>query len=161
MYRNHIILFLVLLTILFNCLLTYGLLWNPYTLYFDRPEFSTTPFATRDFYAGATAITNFVILLGLTIVMVIKYWKVKRFFIVTPLFSLLTLFLLLQVQTFYPDAETEYTKDGYQYLEQRWYLKSENTFKKFRSDKPLSIYSGNHRAIIWQLDSISEGKKNE
>jgi hypothetical protein len=161
MNRNHIILLLVLLTILFNCLLTYELLWNPYTLYFDRPEFSKTPFETRELYAVVTAIANFVILLGLTVVMAFKYWKAKRYFIPAPIFSLLTLFLLLKVQTFYPDAETEYTKDGYQYMEQRWYLNNESIFKKFKSDRPLSVYSGNHRAIIWQLDSMSERKTNE
>ena len=160
MYRNHILFLILLLTILFNCLLTYVLILNPYTLFFERPEFSETSFEKRDFYAVAYAITNFIILFGLTIVMVIKYWKVKRIFILTPLFSLLTLLLLLQVQTFYPDSESEFTKDGYIYLEQKWNNKSKTIFKKFRSVKPLSKYSKNRRAIIWQLDSISRNKTN-
>ena len=78
MFRNYIILLLIILTILFNCALIHGLLWNPYILYFDRPEFSKTSFEARDLYAEVTTYTNLIILLGLAVVMVIKYYKEKK-----------------------------------------------------------------------------------
>ncbi len=155
--RNNIILLLVLLTIVFNCFLIYGLLWNPYNLYFDRPELSSTPYETREIYAKSATITNLIILLGLTVIMVFKYWKTKKFFLPAPLFSLFTFLILLQVQSFYPDSQTSYTKDEYRYLEQSWHLKGNNIFKKFKSDKPENAYP-EHRAIIWKLESINEGK---
>lgn len=160
MYRNHFILLLVILTIIFNCLLATSFIWSPYNLYFERPEFSKTPFETRDLLSKAATITNFVILFGLTVVMIIKYWKTKKYFLPTLLFSLLTLVIMLQLDTYYPDAEKEYTKNGYQYLEQEWYSDNESIFKRFKSDKPLKAYNGNYKAVIWQLESISENKSN-
>ena len=130
-------------------------MWNPYTLYFDRPELSYITFEKRDLYASIAAITNFVLLIILTILMILRYKKSKRLLIISPLFSGLTMFLLFHVQTYYPDAQTEYTTDGYQYKEQSWYLHNDSTFKRFKSYQPLSKYSDD-RAIIWHLDSLSK-----
>ena len=152
-YINHLKLLGLLLTILFMCLLTYGLMWNPYRLYFDRPELSSIPYDKRELFAGLTALTNFLILLGMTFFSVFKFWKQKKFVVWAPIIAVATLLLLLRMNDFYPDSQSEYTKDGFQYLEQHWYLDNENTFKRFKSEKPLNKYS-DHRTIVWQLDSI-------
>jgi hypothetical protein len=128
-------------------------MWNPYSLYFDRPELSHMRYEIRENYSVIVAVVNFVILFLLTVIMIIKLWKQKRLFIWAPLFSLLTLLLILHVQTYFPDSIREYTKDGYQYLEQAWYLKGNNTFKRFKSDTLLNVYS-DHREIIWRLDTM-------
>jgi hypothetical protein len=155
MIKNYIILGIIILTILINCFLVYGLLWNPYTLFFDRPEFSTIRFNTRETYAGLAATANFLCLLMLTILMILKFKKKKRLLLISPLFSGLTMFLLFHLPTYYPDSETQYTREGYQYIEQRWYLDNNNVFKRFKSDRPLSTYSDD-RTIIWHLDSLSK-----
>lgn len=154
-YINHLKLVGLLGTLLFMFLLTYMLMWNPYSLYFDRPEFSSTPYDRRELFAGLTALFNFLILLGLTVFSIIKYWKEKKFVIWTPFVGVATLLILLHLNEFYPDSISQYTKDGFQYLEQGWYLDNENTFKRFKSEKPLKNYS-DHRQIIWRLDSISK-----
>lgn len=155
MINAFINLVIVILTILFNCLLTYELIWDPYSLYFDRPEFSKINFNSRDNYAASVAGINFLLLLTLTVLMIRKIKKTDQLLIVSPLFSGLTLFLLLHIQSYYPDSETEYTKHGYRYLEQRWYLHNKNVFKRFKSGKPLNAYS-DHKTIVWQLDSSSK-----
>jgi cellulose synthase/poly-beta-1,6-N-acetylglucosamine synthase-like glycosyltransferase len=154
-YINHLKLLVILLIIMFNLLLTYILMWNPYTLFFKRPELSNINFETRDYYSSIIALVNFILLFGLTIVTIIKFWKTKRIFWITPLFSGATLFLLLHVQKYYPDADSRYTKNGYIYLEQSWYMNGRNTFKRFKSEQPSHKYS-NDQTIIWHLDSISE-----
>ena len=136
------------------CLLTYILMWNPYTLYFYRPEFSSTAYQRRELLAGLSAIFSFLLLLVMTIFSVIKFRKQKKFVIWTPLIGVVILLILLRMNKFYPDSNSEYTKDGFQYLEQRWYLDNENIFKRFKSEKPLKEYSY-HKTIIWKLDSIN------
>ncbi len=153
-YINHLKLLGLLATILFMCLLAYFLMWNPYALYFNRPEFSSTPYDKRELFTGSITLINFLILIGLTIFSIIKYWKQRKFVIWTPFIGLITLFILLKMNKYYPDSQYQYTKNGYQYLEQRWYLEGENTFKRFKSEKPLSNYP-NHKSIIWTLDSLS------
>ena len=48
-------------------------MWNPYTLFFDRPEFSTILFNIRNAYAVLAAIVNFLFLLILTLLMLLKF----------------------------------------------------------------------------------------
>ena len=105
-------------------------------------------------YASIATNLNFLILLGLTILMIIKFWKYKQIFWITPIFGGLTLGLILHIQNYYPDANSSYTKNGYHYLEQSWYLDGEDVFKRFKSDKPINTYS-DERTIVWHLDSIS------
>jgi hypothetical protein len=154
---NYLTLLGVLLTCSLNAILCYLLLWNPYTLYFDRPEFSRTHFETREKYAAIATYLNLAILAGMTIVMIVKYGKSRRIFVLTPIFSILTLILVLRVQIFFPDAESEYTKDGYRYLEQSWYLRGRSSYKRFRSDKPFDFYK-DHRTVVWRLDSSAKGE---
>jgi hypothetical protein len=157
MSKNLITAGLVAFTILLNCFLVYFLMWNPYSLYFDRPEFSHTPYTRRESYAGLTALFNFLFLLILTILMIRSFNRKRRFFILAPLFSGLTLFLLLYVQAYYPDSVSQYTKDGFQFMEQTWYLDNNHLYKRFKSDRPVMTYSDS-REIVWQLDSISKRK---
>ena len=94
-------------------------------------------------------------MLGLTIIMVIKFRKNKQLFIWTPLFSVLTFFVLMQLNKLYPDTENSYTKDTYQFLEQSWYSETDTVFKRFKSDKPLQDYS-DFKEVILTLDSIKK-----
>ena len=150
--KNYFKLIGVLLTCTLNLVLCYLLLWNPYTLYFDRPEFSRIDFQTREKYAAIATCLNLAILAGMTILMIVRYGKRRRIFVPTPMFSVLTLFLVLHVQTFFPDAESEYTKGGYRYLEQSWYLRGKPIYKRFRSERPFDFYK-DHRTVVWRLDS--------
>ena len=155
MIKNYLISGIIILTVLLNCFLAYGLMWNPYTLFFDRPEFSTIRFNIRDAYAELAAVANSLFLILLTILTFLKFKRQKSLLLISPLFSGLTLYLLLHLQTYYPDSETQYIKEGYQYIEQRWYLDNKNVFKRFKSDRPLTTYT-NDRTIIWHLDSLSK-----
>ena len=154
-YINHLKLVGLFATILFMFLLTYLLMWNPYTLYFDRPEFSSTPYERRESFAELAALFNFLILLGLTVFSVVRFWKKKKFVLLTPVVGVVTLIFLLQMNKYYPDSNSEYTKYGYRFLEQRWHHKGDNNFKRFKSEKRFEQYSDN-KQIIWQLDSVSK-----
>lgn len=147
----------IILTCILNLLLCYALLWNPYSLYFDRPEFSHTPFELRERYAAIAILINLFLLIGTMVWMFIRYLKAQRFVILAPACSVVTLILMLFVQSYFPDGQAEYTKDGYRYLEQSWYLDQKPTFKRFKSAKPDSIYK-DYRTVIWILDSVSEAK---
>lgn len=153
-YSDHLELIGFLFTILCTSLLAYMLMWNPYSLYFDRPELSSTPYDRRELFAQLAALFNFLLLFALTVFSVIKFWNQRKFVIWTPIMGVATFVLLLQMNEFYPDSHSEYTKDEFQYLEQRWYLDNENIFKRFKSEKPLNHYS-DPKHIIWQLDSIN------
>lgn len=152
---SYLKIFGLLLTCTLNVILCYLLLWNPYTLYFDRPEFSDTHFEKRQNYAAIATFINLAILVGMTILMIVRYLKFKRIFVLAPMFSVLTLMLVLHVQTFFPDAESEYTKEGYRYLEQSWYLRGRSSYKRFKSDKPFDFYK-DHRTVVWRLDSSAK-----
>ena len=154
-YINHLKLVGLLLIILFMFFLTYLLIWNPYSLYFNRPEFSATPSDRRELFSGLAAFTNFILLVGLTVFSIIKFWRKRKFIIWTPLAGILTLLILMRMMTLFPDSHFEYTKDGYRYLEQKWHKDNEVVFKRFKSEKPINSYS-NHRTIVWELDSISK-----
>lgn len=147
----------IILTCILNLLLCYALLWNPYSLYFDRPELSQTPFELRERYAALAIAINIALLIGTTAWMVIRYWKAQRFVIWAPVCSVLTLILVLYVQRDLPNGQSEYTKDGYRYLEQSWYSDQEPIIKRYRSAQPDSFYK-DYRNIVWILDSTSEIK---
>lgn len=147
----------VILTCLLNLLLCYALLWNPYSLYFDRPEFSQTPFELRERYAAIAILINIVLLIGTMTWMFIRYRRTERFVILAPACSVVTLISVLYVQRYLPNGQAEYTKDGYRFLEQSWYLDQKPKFKRFKSAEPDSFYK-DRRTVVWILDSVSEPK---
>jgi hypothetical protein len=142
----------VLLTLLFNCLMTYYLMWMPYSLYIERPEFSHIPFKLRETYSFIASIITFLILLALSIVMIYKLRKKEKFFFWAPLLSVLAFFLTHSMSKFYPDSTFEYTNNGYRYLEEKWYLDGKKTYKRFKSEKRFEEYSDS-RSVVWTLDS--------
>lgn len=143
----------LLLVILFLCILVCMLMWNPYSLYFNRPEFSEIPYKRRELLAEIAAVVNLIILIWLGVISIIQFWRHRKFVVWTPLVLVATLLILSRINKLYPDSESEYTKDGYRFLEQGWYMGNERTFKRFKSEKPYESYSDD-RAIIWKLDSI-------
>lgn len=155
MKRDHIFFAGFLALLVFNFFLTYMLMWNPFSLYFNRPEFSEIHFETRDKLVLVISLLNFIVLWGATILM-LAYWKKKnwlKFF--APIVSLMTFWLFMEIQDFYPDANSEWTENGHQIKVQKWYLDGENVYKRWKSQDSLKAYS-NHYSIIWKLDSIYE-----
>ena len=145
----------IIVVIFFNLLLTYLLMWNPYSLYFNRPEFSETNFETRDNLALTTAIMNFILIWG-SVIWAVLDWKRKKIFnILAPILSGLTFWILMEVQDYYPDAHSEWTENGYQIKTQKWYLDGDKIYKRWKSRDSLKTYD-NHREIIWELNSIKK-----
>lgn len=155
MKRKYIILIGLIAVIACNILLTYVLMWNPYSLYFDRPEFSETHFETRDNLALIAVIVNFTLLWG-TVIWALFDWKRRnRLSVVALIFSGLTFWILMEVQDYYPDAESEWTENGYKIKIQKWYLDGDKSYKRWKSQDSHMNYE-NHREVVWELDSISK-----
>ena len=145
----------LIVTVIFSCLVAYLLLWmNLYSLYFKRPEMSYLPLKTRNLYISIASIGNFVIILGLLGISVYKFWKKKAFFIWTPIVVFASFILLMSMSQYYPDSQSQYLKGEYLYWDQTWYREGNESFKRFRSEKPISNY-GDLKAIVWELDSAS------
>jgi|GEM_PF-6978228 hypothetical protein len=145
----------LIVTLIFACLTTYLLLkLNLYSLYFKRPEMSYLPLKTRNLYINIVSIGNFVIMLGLMGISVFKFWKTKSFFIWTPIVVFTSFILLMSMSQYYPDSQSQYLKGEYLYWDQTWYREGNESFKRFRSEKPVSNY-GDLKAIVWELDSTS------
>jgi len=155
MKRKHFILFGILGILVFNLFLTYGLMWNPYSLYFDRPEFSETHFTTRDNYALIVTIANFILLWGTLIWAIIVWYKKSKFSFIAPIISVLTFWLIMEVQDYYANMNSTWTENGYQYKVQKWYLDGDNIYKRWKSQDSLKSYD-NHREIVWELDSMKK-----
>ena len=130
-------------------------MWNPYSLYFDRPEFSETHFTTRDNYALIVTIANFILLWGTLIWAIIVWYKKSKFSFIAPIISVLTFWLIMEVQDYYANMNSTWTENGYQYKVQKWYLDGDNIYKRWKSQDSLKSYD-NHREIVWELDSMKK-----
>jgi hypothetical protein len=84
-YLHHLKLLGVLFTVMMNCILVYVLIFNPYALYFDRLFFSETSEATLHILAISATLLNLILIIGLMVIMMIKYWKKKKFFVLAPI----------------------------------------------------------------------------
>jgi len=145
----------LIVTVIFACLTAYLLLWlNLYSLYFKRPEMSYLPLKTRNLYISIASIGNFVIILGLLGISVYKFWKSKSFFIWTPLAVFSSFILLMTMSQYYPDNQKQYLQGEYLYWDQSWTREGNESFKRFRSEKPVSNYT-DLKDIVWILDGAS------
>lgn len=97
-YLNHLKLLGVLFTLMLNFILIYVLIFNPYAWYFDCLFFSGTSDATLQVFAITATILHLILIIGLTVILIFKYWKKKKFFVVAPIFSFLTLYFILQLE---------------------------------------------------------------
>ena len=130
-------------------------MWNPYSLYFDRPEFSETHLTTRDNYALIATIANFILLWGTLIWAIIVWYKKSKFSFIATIMSVLTFWLIMKVQDYHANMNSEYTENGYQYKVQKWYLDGDNVYKRWKSQDSLKTYN-NPREIVWELDSMKK-----
>jgi len=153
--RKYIVLSSIAIIVIFNLFLSYVLMWNPYELYFNRPEFSETHYKTRDKLAFTISIIHF-ILLWAALIWTFTSWRVKNTInIIALIFSGFTFWMLMEVQEYYPDSNHEWTENGYRYKTQKWYLDGNRVYKKWKSRDSLENYN-NHREIIWEFDSLSK-----
>lgn len=151
--RKILIPIVVILSIPLNGLLIYSLLWNPYSLYFDRPEFSETDFPTRFANAFLASWGNIILLSGATVWMIVHYFRKKKLLFIAPVVSALTIFMMRHAQTYYPDSLSEFTgDDGYGYRIEEWYLEGKNIYKRWKSKKLANHYKYREN-IVWKLDS--------
>lgn len=97
-YLNHLKLLGVLFTLMLNCLLVYVLVFNPYAWYFDKLFFSGTSDETLHVLALTATILNLILIIGLMLIMIFKYWKKKKFFVLAPIVSFLTLYFILYLE---------------------------------------------------------------
>lgn len=141
-----------ILIIIFSVIVCYWLLYNPYSLYFYRPELSEIPFKKREFYVTILTLTHLLILIGLNIFSIIRLLKRRQFVIITPLFCIITIYIHICLNNLYPNSKIEYTNDGFRYLEHRWTSGNKKTYKIFKSKEPFESYQ-NENEIVWQLES--------
>jgi hypothetical protein len=151
--RKYILLLGLLVVICFNLLVTYGLLWNPYRLYFHTPEFSDIYFKTRDNYALSALVLHFILLWGSSIWAIILWVKKSKLSLIAPIVSGLTLLVFMEMQSHYPDMNSEWSKDGHQYKVQKWYLDGDKAYKRWKSKDPIKTYNST-KEIVWVLDSM-------
>jgi len=123
-------------------------MWNSYSLYFDRPEFSFISYETRQTFISTSIILNFIILWGSLILTIIKFRRKKVFSLIAPLASGLTILAMYHVKSYYPDSNSEWTKNGYQIKKQHWFNGDEKFTKIWRSKDSLEKYDS-HNDIVW------------
>jgi len=140
---------------IFNCLMIYGLLWNPYTIYFNRPELSHIPYHTRDIIANFITIVHLLGLVAMTIWMLVRLIKMKRFLWIFPAISAISMLAVYFINDDYPSSQYRYIENNHMYYVQIWWLDGKNTYKRFKSEQPYSKedYSD---SIVWDLDSLSK-----
>ena len=145
----------LIVTVIFACLVAYLILWmNLYSLYFKRPEMSYLPLKDRNLYIRIVSIGNIVIVLGLVGISVYKFWKKKAFFIWTPIVVFASFILLMSMSQYYPDDQKQYLAGEYLFWDQTWAREGNESFKRFRSEKPINNYT-DLKDIVWKLDSAS------
>ena len=144
MRQRKLISVVITIVILTNIFQTYILLFEVYSIYFNRPEFSETPFKVRNSYSIIATITNFILLWGTTIWALIVFKKKNRLHLISITISILSFFILMNVQTYYPDSNLEWTENGHRYRIQKWYLGNEKIYKKWKSIEPFDNYKNQH-----------------
>ena len=154
MKKSILIIIGIFVIVLLNLFLTYILAWNPFALYFDKPEFSNTHFEIRERNAYFVTVINIILLWVGTIWTIRNYIKKGKFSFIAPVISIATICILIALNQFYPDSLQEYTKEGYQILEERFSTTKGKVFKRWISKDSLKNIK-NYKEIVWVLDSTN------
>jgi hypothetical protein len=144
---------LVLIFCMLNLFLIYLIAYSPYHTFLEQSQYSHVNYKTRELVSTGLTYTHMLILLASVVWAFVRIWRIKKVSLL-PIFSasLTILFLLwFERQNYYPDGIQEFSKDGYRYRIETWYLDGENKYMKWRSSEPDRGKS--YKEIKWNLDS--------
>jgi hypothetical protein len=145
----------VLVTLVVNAFVTYGLLFNAYHGYLDSPQFSKIDPGTIRLWSDVLLIVNLILIWGTSIWMIFLFWKRGRFVFYAPIVTAVTIIVLVFMMRATPDSVSEYTRQGYKYREEIWWLGGKvDKYRKWKSLKPVTDVNIGEK-VVWELDSIS------
>ena len=136
-----------------NVFLIYVVAHSPYHMFLNQLEYSHVDYKTRELISRVLTVSHILILFASVLVPFVNIWRTKRVELF-PVFagSLTILFLIwFSQENYYPDGIREYSKDGYRYRIETWYLDGENKYKRWKSSHPDNGKS--YHEIEWTLDS--------
>jgi hypothetical protein len=145
---NNRVLFISLfgLFIILNLVPTYLWLWGMSFIDLERPGFSSINVETRD---TLNSILRFILIVGIWLPILLVVWKRKwkiKALTIPAVISLILFVIMYKSQEVYPDEESQFTKNGYQYRNEKWneknqlkivHWKSRDSFKNYISDRHI------------------------
>lgn len=154
--RRKVFIFLALALIFaFNLLLTYGMLWGSFFLFFQNPQFSHIHYESRNIYACLASLSSFS-LIWISFVWAVRDWiKKNRFYYWSVIAAVIVFGFMHYGRSLYPDMNSERQKNGYFIKVQKWYLGGDKVYKRWKS-KDSIIHYESYPEIIWELDSINK-----
>lgn len=145
--------FLVLSFCALNLFLIYLVAYSPYHIFLEQPQYSHINFKTRELVVKGLTYAHMLVLLASIVWIFFHNWRTKNVSLFPVIAGSLTILLLLWFhrQNYYPDGIREFSKGGYRYRIETWYLDGENKYIRWRSSEPDS--GKYHKEIEWNLDS--------
>jgi glucan phosphoethanolaminetransferase (alkaline phosphatase superfamily) len=145
---NNRVLFISLfgLFIILNLVPTYLWLWGMSFIDLERPKFSSINVETRD---TLNSFLRFILIVGIWLPILLVVWKRKwkiKALTIPALMSLILFVIMYKSQEVYPDEESQFSKNGYQYRNEKWneknqlkivHWKSRDSFKNYISDRHI------------------------